>query len=61
MRAFVVIRQLMVNIAAKLAELESKISAHDEQLAAVINVLRHLTASEGRRHRREIGFHQGNR
>jgi hypothetical protein len=58
-RAFVRLRQLVVNhkaIAAKLAELESRVGAHDEQLAAVIEAIRQLTAPEGPRHRRKIGF-----
>jgi len=63
-RAFVKIRQMIVNhkaIAAKLAELDAKVGAHDEQLAAVIAALRQLTVPDTPRHRRKIGFHQGNR
>ncbi len=58
-RAFVRLRQMVVNhkaIAAKLAELEHRVGAHDEQLAAVIEAIRLLTAPEGGRHRRRIGF-----
>jgi len=58
-RAFVRLRQLVVNhkaIAAKLAEIEARVGAHDEQLAAVIETLRQLTAPDGPRHRRRIGF-----
>jgi hypothetical protein len=58
-RAFIRLRQLVVNhkaIAAKLAEIEARVGAHDEQLAAVIEALRRLTAPEGPRHRRKIGF-----
>ena len=58
-RAFVRLRQLVVNhkaIAAKLAEIEARVGAHDEQLAAVIEALRRLTAPDGPRHRRKIGF-----
>jgi len=63
-RAFVKIRQMVVNhkaIAAKLAELDAKVGAHDEQLAAVIAAIRQLTAPENPQNRRKIGFHQGNR
>ena len=58
-RAFIRLRQLVVNhkaIAAKLAEIEARVGAHDEQLAAVIEALRRLTAPDGPRHRRKIGF-----
>lgn len=58
-RAFIRLRQLVVNhkaIAAKLAEIEARVGAHDEQLAAVIETLRRLTAFDGPRHRRKIGF-----
>jgi hypothetical protein len=63
-RAFVRLRLLVVNhkaIAAKLAELDARVGAHDEQLAAVIAAIRQLTAPDGPRHRRKIGFHRGNR
>ena len=63
-RAFVRLRQLVVNhkaIAAKLSELDARVGAHDEQLAAVIDAIRQLTAPAGPRHRRKIGFHPGNR
>lgn len=63
-RAFVQIRQLVVNhkaIAVKLSELETKLGIHDQQLSAIIAAIRHLTSPDGPRHRRKIGFHQGNR
>jgi len=63
-RAFVRLRLMVVNhkaIAAKLAELDAKVGAHDEQLAAVIAAIRELTTPAGPRHRRKIGFHRGNR
>ena len=63
-RAFVRLRLLVVNhkaIATKLAELDAKVGAHDEQLAAVIAAIRQLTTSDEPRHRRKIGFHAGNR
>ncbi len=58
-RAFIRLRQLVVNhkaIAAKLTEIEARVGAHDEQIAAVIAALRRLTAPDGPRHRRKIGF-----
>ena len=63
-RAFIRLRLMVVNhkaIAAKLAELDARVGAHDEQLTAVIAAIRRLAAPEGPRHRRKIGFHQGNR
>ena len=47
-------------IAVKLAELETKLGIHDQQLSAIIAAIRQLTSPEGPRHRRKIGFHQGN-
>lgn len=64
-RAFVALRQLMVNhkaLSAKLAELDARVGAHDEQLAAIVEAIRQLaepvpaTAND-----RKIGFHSGNR
>ena len=63
-RAFVRLRLMVVNhkaISAKLAEIEIRVGAHDKQLTAVIAAVRRLAAPEGPRHRRKIGFHQGNR
>ncbi|MBK9990217.1 MAG: ORF6N domain-containing protein [Verrucomicrobia bacterium] len=63
-RAFVRLRLLVVNhkaIATKLAELDAKVGAHDEQLAAVIAAIRQLTTPDEPRHCRKIGFHAGNR
>jgi hypothetical protein len=48
-------------ISAKFAEIEVRVGAHDKQLIAVIAAVRRLAAPEGPRHRRKIGFHQGNR
>lgn len=58
-RAFVQLRQLMVNhkaIAAKLAELDARIGAHDEQLAAIIEAIRLLSEPVLPEDRRRIGF-----
>ena len=63
-RAFVRLRQLVVNhkaIAAKLAELDARVGSHDEQLAAVIAAIRQLTTPDSPAHGRKIGFHPGNR
>jgi hypothetical protein len=63
-RAFIRLRLMVVNhkaISAKLAEIEVRVGAHDKQLFAVIAAVRRLAAPEGPRHRRKIGFHQGNR
>ena len=40
------------------AELEARVGVHDEQLLAVIEALRHLTASPEPTHGRRIGFHR---
>ena len=59
-RAFVQLRQLLVNhkaLATKLAELDLRIGAHDQQLSAIVRALRKLAAPTGPRHRRKIGFH----
>jgi hypothetical protein len=63
-RAFARLRQMLVNhkaLATKLAELEARIGAHDEQLAALVDVVRQLAMPEATAHTRKIGFHQGNR
>ena len=63
-RAFVRLRQLLVNhkaLSAKLNELDARVGAHDEQLAAIVDAVRQLAAPDGPRHRRKIGFHPGNR
>lgn len=63
-RAFVRLRQWLGTqkaFAAKLDELEARVGGHDEQLAAVIEALRLLTATPGPDHDRKMGFHRGNR
>lgn len=63
-RAFVRLRQWLSTqkaFAAKLEELESRVGGRDEQLAAVIEALRQLTASPAPQHERKMGFHRGNR
>ena len=59
-RAFIQLRQLLINhkaLAAKLAELDSRVGAHDTRLAAIITAIRNLAAPDGPRLRRKIGFH----
>ena len=63
-RAFVRLRQLMANhkaLAAKLAELDARVGAHDQQLAAIVAAIRQLTTPGAPAHGRKIGFHRGNR
>lgn len=63
-RAFVGLRQLMVNhkaLSAKLTELDARVGAHDEQLAAIVQAIRELAEPVVPRNRRRIGFHPGNR
>lgn len=58
-RAFVRLRQLVVNhkaIAAKLSELDARIGEHDEQLAAIVDALRQLAEPVLPANRRCIGF-----
>ena len=58
-RAFVRLRMLLVNhkaLSAKLAELDQRVGAHDDQISAIVEAIRRLTAPEGPRHRRRIGF-----
>lgn len=60
-RAFLSLRRWLGSqkaLAAKLAEIEARVGTHDEQLLAVIEALRHLTASPEPTHRRRIGFHR---
>jgi len=62
--AFVRLRQWLGTqkaFAAKLDELESRVGQHDEQLAAIVEALRQLTAAPEPHHGRKMGFHQGNR
>ncbi len=63
-RAFVRLRQLMVNhkaLSAQLAALESRVGAHDEQIAAIVETIRRLTTPDAPTHGRKMGFHLGNR
>jgi hypothetical protein len=63
-RAFVRLRELLGThkaLASKLAELEQRFGAHDEQIGAIIKAIRLLTTPPGPGHDRKIGFHPGNR
>ncbi|MBW7895791.1 MAG: ORF6N domain-containing protein [Opitutaceae bacterium] len=63
-RAFIRLRQLMINhkvLAGKLAELDARLGEHDEQLAAIVAAIRQLTTPDAPTHGRKMGFHQGNR
>jgi hypothetical protein len=63
-RAFLRLRQLLINhkaLAAKLTELDARVGAHDEQLAAVIRAIRHLTSPLAPRTIGRSCFHRGNR
>jgi hypothetical protein len=58
-RAFVELRRLMRDnrvLAAKLAELDAQVGAHDEQLGAMIEAIRQLAVPTGPEHGRKIGF-----
>ena len=63
-RAFVELRHALADhrvLAEKLAELDARVGAHDEHLAAIIAAIRELTQPPGPAHDRRIGFHHGNR
>jgi hypothetical protein len=59
-RAFVRLRELLANnrhLAAKLAELEQKLTGHDLAIQEVFAAIRRLLAPGRRTSRREMGFH----
>lgn len=64
-RAFVQLRALMVDnktLRAKLAELDARVGAHDEQLAQIVEAIRQLAVPvEEPANGRKIGYHKGNR
>jgi hypothetical protein len=63
-RAFVQLRALMVDhktLRAKLAELDARVGAHDEQLAAIVEAIRELAIPVESPNKRKIGYHGGNR
>lgn len=59
MRAFVALRRLILDqeaLAGKLEELDARVGAHDEELAAIVEAIRQLAAPSGPAHGRKIGF-----
>jgi hypothetical protein len=65
-RAFVAVRRLVAehkSLMEKLAELDARVGAHDEQIAQILSALRELLnpPDPGPGHDRKIGFHPGNR
>jgi hypothetical protein len=63
-RVFAALRQTAMaqkELEKKLAELDARVGAHDEQIAEIVRVIRQLLAPRGPEHERKIGFHQGNR
>ncbi len=63
-RSFVQLRALMVDhktLRAKLAELDARVGAHDEQLAAIVEAIRELAIPVESSNKRRIGYHSGNR
>jgi hypothetical protein len=63
-RAFVALRRLALEnkaLVEKLAELDARVGAHDEQLVEIVTAIRQLLAPPGPEHDRKIGFHHGNR
>lgn len=63
-RAFVQLRALMVDhktLRAKLAELDARVGAHDEQLTQIVEAIRELAVPVEPANARRIGYHKGNR
>lgn len=63
-RAFVQLRALMTDhktLRAKLAELDARVGAHDEQLTAIVEAIRELAVPVEPDTKRKIGYHRGNR
>jgi hypothetical protein len=62
-RVFAALRQMVMaqkELAEKLAELDARVGAHDEQLAEIVGAIRQLLTPPEPEHNRKIGFHQGN-
>ena len=63
-RAFVALRRMVLDqkaLTEKVAELDARVGAHDEQLGQIIEAIRQIIAPPGSEHDRKIGFHTGNR
>ena len=58
MRAFVKLRETLEQsrVGGKFSELERRVGKHDEEIAAILEAIRHLMAAP-EKPRREIGFH----
>ena len=59
MRAFVRLRELMLNhrdLARKLADLEKTVGRHDEEIRAVFDAIRRLLGPPPQKGKRRIGF-----
>jgi hypothetical protein len=62
-RAFFALRRMILDhkaLSSKLAELDDRIGAHDEQLAEIVEAIRYLTSPEVPEHGRKIGFNPAN-
>ncbi len=60
MRVFVKLRELVAThkeILNKLNELETKVGKHDEQIAAIFQVIRQLVEPQPQKPKRRMGFH----
>lgn len=63
-QAFVQLRQIFAThktLAAKLDELDVRVSKHDKHLSSLIETIRLLTSPDSPIHGRKIGFHQDDR
>ena len=61
-RAFVQLRETMVEhreIAHKIAQIEQKLSGHDEQILALVEAIKNLMDPKLPPRTRRIGFHTG--
>ena len=63
-RVFAALRQMVMaqkELVKKLAELDARVGAHDEQLAEIVDAIRQILTPPEPEHHRKIGFHQSNR
>jgi len=62
-RAFVRLRQMLVSheeLSRRLARIEKKLTEHDEDILAIVTLIRELTTPPPPQKRRRIGFQAGN-
>jgi len=62
MRAFVRMREVLASnkeLAAKLQELERKLTTHDRAIAGILDAIRQLMAPPEQKSKRPMGFVQG--